>query len=91
MGKRKLRRPDTLTKGEIASRVYPEVGTVNTMNDVYELVNAIESDRIPESKKRQRLQLMYSLSFSEKFKSQFDGNIREARTAFQNAYRRHMH
>lgn len=83
-------RPDRLSPSQATSRVYPKVGTVNSMYDVHELVRAIESDRISETKKRQRLQLMYSLTFSKGFKSQFDGDIREARSAFQNAYRRHM-
>lgn len=83
-------RPDRLSPSEARSRVYSGVGTVNTMYDVRELIQAVESDNISETKKRQRLQLMYSLTFSKGFKNQFDGDIGEARTAFKNAYRRHM-
>lgn len=70
-------------------RVYPEVGSVDTMNDVRELIRAIESDNISEGKKRERLQFMYSLTFSENFKNQFKGNIGKARRAFKVAYERH--
>jgi len=84
------RGPEGLTPSRVERRFYPEVGTVNTMNDVYELINAIEADSISESMKRKRLQFMYSLTFSEKFKSQFQGNITDAREAFRRAYRRHM-
>jgi hypothetical protein len=83
-------RPDRLSPSQASSRVYPEVGTVDTMNDVRELIKAVKSDRISETKKRQRLQLMYSLTFAKDFRNQFQGNIGEARSAFQNAYRRHM-
>lgn len=70
-------------------RVYPEVGPVDTMNDVRELIRAIESDNISERKKRERLQFMYSLTFSENFKNQFKGSIRQARKSFKLAYERH--
>lgn len=90
MGRPKRKLPEGLTKSQYERRIYGDVGTVDTMNDVYELINAIEADNISENLKRQRLQLMYSLCFSKKFKKQFKGSIVDARTAFKNAYKRHM-
>jgi hypothetical protein len=67
-------------------RVYPEAGRVNNLRNLRRLVRAIERDRIPKKVKRQRLQFMYSLTYSEGFKSQFKDSIREARRILKQAY-----
>jgi len=90
MGRAKTKTYEGLTPSQVERRFYPEVGTVNTMHDIHEIINAIESDNISENLKRQRLQFMYSLTFSKNFKKQFRGNISEARKLLKNAYRRHL-
>ena len=67
-------------------RVYPEAGRVNNLRNLRRLVRAIERDRIPKSVKRKRLQFMYSLTYSDGFKSQFGDSIREARRILKQAY-----
>jgi len=90
LGQKRKLKTEALTVTERKRRVYPEVGTVDTMTDVRELIKAIESDDISEEKKRQRLQFMFSLTSSKTFRNQFRGNIGKARSAFERAYKRHM-
>ena len=67
-------------------RVYPEAGRINNLRNLRRLIRAIERDRIPRKVKRQRLQFMYSLTYSDGFKSQFKDSIREARRILKQAY-----
>jgi hypothetical protein len=66
--------------------VYPEAGRINNLRNLRRLIRAIERDRIPKKVKRQRLQFMYSLTYSDGFKSQFKDSIREARRILKQAY-----
>jgi hypothetical protein len=66
--------------------MYPEAGRVNNLRNLRRLIRAIERDRIPKSVKRKRLQFMYSLTYSDGFKSQFKDSIREARRILKQAY-----
>jgi len=70
----------------MGDRVYPEAGRINNLRNLRRLIRAIERDRIPKKVKRQRLQFMYSLTYSEGFKSQFKDSIREARRILKQAY-----
>jgi hypothetical protein len=70
----------------MGDRVYPEAGRINNLRNLRKLIRAIERDRIPKKVKRQRLQFMYSLTYSEGFKSQFKDSIREARRILKQAY-----
>jgi len=94
MGGRKLaikaKHRDRVEGAEALRRVYPEVGRVDTVHDIKELIRAIERDRIPRDLKRKRLQFMYSLTFSRGFKKQFKGSIRAARRLLKNAYQRYL-
>lgn len=66
--------------------MYPEAGRINNLRNLRRLIRAIERDRIPKKVKRQRLQFMYSLTYSDGFKSQFKDSIREARRILKQAY-----
>lgn len=90
MGRHKKMRGEGLTASQAERRVYPKVGDVNSLNDVRELIKAIENDNISENLKRERLQFMFSLTSSAKFKKQFKGDIGKARSMFERAYKRHM-
>jgi len=79
-----------LTHSQAFRRVYPEVGRVDTIHDIKEIIKAIETDDIPNDLKRKRLQFMYSLTFTEKFKKGFKGSIREARRLLKNAYEKYV-
>jgi hypothetical protein len=70
----------------MGDRVYPEAGRINNLRNLRRLIRAIERDRIPKKVKRQRLQFMYSLTYSDGFKSQFKDSIREARRILKQAY-----
>jgi hypothetical protein len=70
----------------MGDRVYPEAGRINNLRNLRKLIRAIERDRIPKKVKRKRLQFMYSLTYSDGFKSQFKDSIREARRILKQAY-----
>jgi len=88
--KRRMRIGEGLSRGEAFGRVYPEVGKVDTIHDIDEIINAIENDKISNKLKRQRLQFQYSLTFSKNFKSQFKGGITEARAKLKRAYKKYV-
>jgi len=64
----------------------PKPGRINNLRNLRKLIRAIERDRIPKKVKRKRLQFMYSLTYSDGFKSQFKDSIREARRILKQAY-----
>ena len=70
----------------MGDRVYPRAGDIDNPRNLRRLVRAIENDRIPRDLKRQRLQFMYSLTYSDNFKKQYRGSIREARRMLKSAY-----
>jgi len=79
-----------LTPSRAFSRVYPQVGKVDTVYDVQELISCIENDNIPRDLKRKRLHYLYTLTFSSTFKEGFKGDIREARRLAKKAYQEYM-
>jgi hypothetical protein len=79
-----------LTSTRAAKRIYPSVGTVNTPHDITEIRQAIENDpALTREQKRQRLQYMYAISHSEKFRGQFKGNLKQSQGELQRAYKRY--
>jgi len=89
-GRRRIRVGEGLTHSQAFKRVYPQVGKVDTLHDIRELINVIEKDKIPRNLKRQRLQFMYSLTYSENFKKGFKGSILEAREMLRKAYEKYV-
>ena len=83
------RTQDKLAPSEAERRIYPEVGRVDTVHDIREIIQAIENDNISDDLKRKRLQYMYTITYSPQFQQQFKGDIEEARKLLKNAYQRY--
>jgi hypothetical protein len=82
---------DLLSPREAMTRKYPKVGSVDTINDVKELIHAVEHDpKIDRKMKQKRLHFMFSLTHARSFEMGFHGNIGEARSLFQHAYRKYV-
>ena len=60
------------------------------MNDIHEFIEAVDKDNIPDKKKLKRLLNMHAIAHSEKFKSQFQGDIGEAQSTLKSAYQKYM-
>lgn len=86
---KQVRTQDQLTPSEAERRVYPEVGKVDTVHDIREIIKAIENDNIPDDLKRKRLQYMYTITYSPQFQQRFKGDIEEARRLLKNAYQKY--
>ena len=86
---RRIRIGEGLTTSRAFRRVYPEVGKVDTLHDVKELIDAIENDNISRDLKRKRLQFVYSLTFTDHWKDALGDDIYEARRLAQRAYQKY--
>ena len=89
-GRRRVRVGEGLTYNQAFRRVYPQVGKVDTLHDIRELIDEIENDKIPRDLKRKRLQFLYSLTFAEPFKKGFKGSITKARAMLREAYQNYV-
>ena len=70
-------------------RVYPQVGKIDTLHDIRELIEEIENDNIPNKLKRKRLHFMYALTFTNHFKKGWKGSRQDlikARELLKEAY-----
>lgn len=80
-----------LTPSRAERRAYPSVGLVDTPHDITEIRQAIENDStLTREEKRRRLQYMYVITHSEKFRKQFKGNLTKSQSELKRAYQRHM-
>ena len=80
-GKRRIRVGEGLTHSQAFRRVYPQVGKVDTLYDVRELINAIEEDKIPLKLKAKRLHYLYAITYSPSFIEGFKGSKEDLLTA----------
>jgi len=87
---RRIRVGEGLSRSRAFRRVYPQVGKVDTVHDVRELIRCIENDKIPRKLKQKRLHYLYTLTFSPSFKEGFKGSIREARELAKKAYKEYV-
>jgi len=71
-------------------RTYPQVGKVDSLNDVQEIIDAIEKDNISRDKKRRRLQFQYSLLHSKGKLGLKAQDVPEAKRMFKAAYQKYM-
>ena len=81
---------DKLTRYETRKRVYPQVGKVDTIHDIRELVNAIEKSKISRDRKRKRIQFLYSLTYTKTWKRKFRGKINRIRDYLKRKYQKYM-
>ena len=89
-GGRRIKVGEDLTRSEAMRRRYPQPGRMDSIQDVRELIEAVEKDNIPDSKKRKRLQFAYSLTFAPSRLGVPASDVPEARRMLKNAYQQYM-
>jgi len=89
-GGRRIRVGEDLTLSEAKRRRYPSVGAIDSINDIQEIIDAIEKDNIPRDKKRKRLQFQFSLLSSKGRLGLKAEDVPEAKRILKAAYQRHM-
>jgi len=88
-GRRRVKIGEGLTHARAFSRIYPQVGKVDTLYDIRELIYAIEEDDIPLKLKAKRLHYLYAITYSPSFLKGWKGDkedIETARRLIKNAW-----
>ena len=80
-GRRRIRVGEGLTHSQAFRRAYPQVGKVDTLHDIRELINAIEEDKIPLKLKAKRLHYLYAITYSPSFIEGWKGDKKDLETA----------
>lgn len=80
-GRRRIRVGEGLTHSQAFRRAYPQIGKVDTLYDIKELIDAIKKDKIPLKKKAKRLHYLYAITYSPSFIEGFKGSKEDLSTA----------
>ena len=80
-GRRRVKIGEGLTHARAFSRVYPQVGKVDTLYDIRELIYAIKEDNIPLKLKAKRLHYLYAITYSPSFLKGWKGDKEDLETA----------